>query len=338
MESIFQAYPQLQLEKESVVKLRLSAYNERRKENMETRKQLKDLNLLDRFLFAEAMEDSVIMESMLEIILGRDVVLKHLPQTEKEQRKSPLQRFVKLDVYALDTEDNVYDTEVQKENTYNLPKRSRLYQGLIDVRLLPPGEVDFNALKNVFIIMITPFDLFKKGRYRYTFQMHCLEEPDVFLEDGATRIFLNTRGTDRQNVSDELIELLQYIENTTKEVSSQCKSERIQEMHKRIEAIKSNEEIGVKYMQEWEEKIIEKRKAREEGLAEGRAEGRAEGLAAGRAEGEAEGRALGEAEAKESFNKLVLLLSKDNRLDDIVKAASNPEYLNELYQEYGIGS
>jgi len=109
-------------------------------------------------------------------------------------------------------------------------------------------------------------------------------------------------------------------------------------MHKRIEAIKSNEEIGVKYMQEWEEKIIEKRKAREEGLAEGRAEGRAEGLAAGRAEGEAEGRALGEAEAKESFNKLVLLLSKDNRLDDIVKAASNPEYLNELYQEYGIGS
>ena len=30
-------------------------------------------------------------------------------------------------------------------------------------------------------------------------------------------------------------------------------------------------------MQEWEEKIIEKRRARAEGLAEGRAEGRAEG-------------------------------------------------------------
>ena len=54
--------------------------------------------------------------------------------------------------------------------------------------------------------------------------------------------------------------------------------------------IKSSEEIGVKYMQEWEEKIIEKRRAREEGLAEGRAEGRAEGLAEGRAEGRAAGR------------------------------------------------
>ena len=46
-------------------------------------KDLKDLNLLDRFLFAEAMEDPQNMRDVLEIILGKDVVLKHLPQTEK---------------------------------------------------------------------------------------------------------------------------------------------------------------------------------------------------------------------------------------------------------------
>jgi len=46
-------------------------------------------------------------------------------------------------------------------------------------------------------------------------------------------------------------------------------------MHQRIEAIKSNEEIGVKFMQEWEEKILDRRKAREEGHAEGIAEGEA---------------------------------------------------------------
>lgn len=44
---------------------------------------LKDLNLLDRFLFAEAMEDPENMRDILEIILGKDVVLKHLPQTRK---------------------------------------------------------------------------------------------------------------------------------------------------------------------------------------------------------------------------------------------------------------
>ena len=41
-------------------------------------------------------------------------------------------------------------------------------------------------------------------------------------------------------------------------------------MHERISKIKSSEEFGVKFMQEWEEKIIERQKAREEGLAEGK--------------------------------------------------------------------
>ena len=110
-------------------------------------KVLKDLNLLDRFLFAEAMEDPVIMQTILEIILGKDILLKYPPQAEKE----------------------------------------------------------------------------------------------------------------------ELIELLRYIEHTTEEVSSSCRSGKIRELQRRIAMIKSSEEIGVKYMQEWEEKVIEQRRAREEG-------------------------------------------------------------------------
>ena len=35
------------------------------------KKELKDLDLLDRFLFAEAIEDPETMELILEIILGR---------------------------------------------------------------------------------------------------------------------------------------------------------------------------------------------------------------------------------------------------------------------------
>ena len=47
--------------------------------------KLKDLNLLDRFMFAEAIEDAEIMKLLLGIIPGNDVLLKHLPQAEKEQ-------------------------------------------------------------------------------------------------------------------------------------------------------------------------------------------------------------------------------------------------------------
>ena len=101
------------------------------------------------------------------------MVLKYLPQAEKEERKSPLAKYIKLDVWAMDMEGNVYDAEAQKKDTKNLPKRSRLYQGIIDSKLLPPGEIDFNKMPNVFVIVIMSFDLFKKGRYSYTFHMEC---------------------------------------------------------------------------------------------------------------------------------------------------------------------
>ena len=253
------------------------------------KKQLKDLNLLDRFLFAEATEDPVIMQYILEIILGKDIELQPLYTTEKEERVTQTQRVVKLDVCAWDTEDTVYSTEVQKQNTYNLPKRSRLYHGIIDSKQLPSGEVNYNLLNDSYFIMIMPFDLFKRGRYRYTFEMSCREESGLVLGDGATRVFLNTKGTDRENESQELIDLLRYFETTTSEVSNYSGSIKIQEMHKRIERIKASEEIGVRFMQAWEERIYDKMEAREEGLAEGRAEGLAEGRAEGRAEGLVDG-------------------------------------------------
>ena len=236
-------------------------------------KPLKDLNLLDRFLFSQAADDPDTMRDMLEIILGREVVLKLLPQTEKEQRTHPLNRYVRLDVWAMDEEERIYNTEVQREDTGNLPKRSRFYQALIDSNLLKPGEVGFQRLNPVYIILICPFDLFGYGLYRYTFQMQCKEVPGLSLQDDAVRIFLNTRGQHAEGVPQELIELLRYMEHTTEEVSASCTSERIHNIQTRIHAIKSSEKIGVKYMQAWEEKILEQEKAREEGHASGLREG-----------------------------------------------------------------
>ena len=237
-------------------------------------KTLKDLNLLDRFLFSQAADDPDTMRDMLEIILGREVVLKLLPQTEKEQRTHPLNRYVRLDVWAMDEEERIYNTEVQREDTGNLPKRSRFYQALIDSHLLKPGEVGFQRLNPVYIILICPFDLFGYGwLYRYTFQMQCKEVPGLTLQDDAVRIFLNTRGQHTEGVPQELIELLRYMEHTTEEVSASCTSERIHNIQKRIHTIKSSEKIGVKYMQAWEEKILEQEKAREEGHASGLREG-----------------------------------------------------------------
>ena len=239
-------------------------------------KSLKDLTLLNRFLFAEVMDDPVNMRNLLEIILGREIVLKDLPQTEKEQRNSPLYRYVKLDVWAVDEEGTVYDTEPHRGEAEPLPKRSRHYQSMIDSKLLKPGKVDYTDMNNIYIIVITPYDVFQAGRYMYTFRMACKEEPGLELEDGAVRIFLNTHGTNENEVSPELVELLNYMENTN--TCPPAKSEKLSEIQKRVAAIKSSEEVGVKYMQAWEEKVLEREAGRKEGLEEGLLRGQAEKL------------------------------------------------------------
>lgn len=60
--------------------------------------------------------------------------------------------------------------------------------------MLEPGVIDFNLLNGACVIMITPFDLFGLGKYRYTFRERCDEANSLALDDGAVRIFLNTQG------------------------------------------------------------------------------------------------------------------------------------------------
>ncbi len=237
-------------------------------------KTLKNLTLLDRFLFSEAVNDPENMQLMLEIIFGEKVELKYPPQAEKEQKSAPRNRFVKLDVWTEDRKGWIYDTEVQRTNTGNLPRRSRYYQSLIDVNLLRPGETDFNRLKDVALILIAPFDLFGKGWYCYSFQMNCRREPGIVLGDGATRIFLNTHGKDPENITPELRELLHYMEHTNEEREYQ--SARVRKLRENIKAIQASEEVNVRYMQAWEERAIEIQEAKEEGRREAREEAKTE--------------------------------------------------------------
>ena len=127
-----------------------------------------------------------------------------------------------------------------------------------------PGTRSFNLLNDTCIIMITPFDLFGKGRYCYTFHPYCEEEPDLRLEDGAVRIFLNSHGTNRNEVSEELVALLEYMETMDADKIGDD-SENLKKLHEYVEQIKASEEIGVKYMQKWEELEYEREDAREEG-------------------------------------------------------------------------
>ena len=232
-------------------------------------KTLQELTLTSKFFFFFTMDILEANEAALQIIL-QDEKLKLLDpsQTEKEIRTMPWLRSIRLDVYSVDESSTLYNTEMQAEKKGDLVKRSRFYQGLIDSSLLEPGNANFNKLNNTCIIMITPFDMFGQGKYKYTFRNYCEEDKNMELGDGAVRIFLNTRGTNDGEVSKELVDFLHYIEKTDDESAEAADSHRIRLIHECVRKIKSSEEMGVKFMQSWEEKIYD----REEGKIIGRAE------------------------------------------------------------------
>lgn len=237
---------------------------------------LKELNLTNRFLFDEVMEDPATQQEVLSIVFGREIPILKQNESEKEFRVSPLIRSIRMDIFSMDEQEIVYATEMQNERKVELGKRSRYYQSLMDTSLLEPGVPNYNLLNDTYLIMFMTFDLFGHKKYQYTFRPKCEEVPGCELMDGTTRIFLSTKGENKDEVSSELVEFLHYLEHTTEEAAEKLESERVRRIHERVCKVRTSEEVGVKYLQAWEEQYFAKQEAREEGLAEGRAEGRRE--------------------------------------------------------------
>lgn len=56
----------------------------------------------------------------------------------------------------------------------------------------------------------------------------------------------------------------------------------------------------------------------------------------GKEEGKKEGKIAGKAEERERMNQLIVLLTAQSRIDDLVKAARDADYQEQLFKELGI--
>ena len=250
-------------------------------------KKLQDLNLMDRFLFSELIESAEAYKIILEIILEKEINFKGEPIAENEKRKELLGKIARLDVCAIGDDNRVYNAEVQKENENNMHKRMRYYGALMTSKLLPEGTIDYNRLSDLCMIVIAGFDMGGEGRYRYTVRRMYEGYPDKEVYDGEVIIYLNTKVKDLEGVSSELIAMLEYFEETTDDKALSSGYERIIRLNEIVSSIKANDEIGVKYMNAYEERMHDIQEAREQGEKTGEERGRTEGLEAGIAQGEA---------------------------------------------------
>lgn len=210
-------------------------------------KSVKDLNLEDDFLFAKVMTDEYICKIVLEKILGIDIKEVKLPEEQKVINILAQNKGIRLDIYVNDDKGTIYNIEMQKGKDTDLAKRSRYYQGNIDLNMITKGT-KYSELRKCFIIFIcTTFDSFKQGRHLYTFANRCNENPNLLLGDDTTKVFLTTCGT-MNDVDKEMLEFLAYIKNSKEEVANHSDSQLIQEINKKVKLIKEDKRTEVEYM------------------------------------------------------------------------------------------
>ena len=232
-------------------------------------KSFQELNLNNAILFSAALGDEETCRLILECILDCDIT-SLIVHTEHNIMYSSDFKCIRLDVFGKDQLNINYDLEMQNNDEKNLPLRSRYYQAEIDLASLKPGD-EYEKLQPLFVIFVCSFDPFDKHLYRYTFEMQC-QERAFLLNDGVKRIFLNTKGTNKNEVSPVLVDFLGYLEDSTDSYVNNLQSEKIKKIHEKVVLLKKDRNLEERYMRLEEEfKLREKeghKKGKEEGIKE----------------------------------------------------------------------
>ena len=204
-------------------------------------KRLEELEIWDDFMFGAVMSNKVLCKHLLEIILQKKI--KDIQYTEL-QKTIDLQydaKSIRLDVYVEDNLNSVYNIEIQTTAEKNLPKRSRFYQGMIDLNILNKGE-SYNKLKKSYVIFICNYDPFGKGQCFYRFENLCVDDPSIRLEDESIKIMINPYGNNIEQFGEEFAALMDFLKN------GQISDAYTESLKDEITEVKVSEEWRRRYM------------------------------------------------------------------------------------------
>ena len=252
-------------------------------------------NLSDFALFLSVMKNPRAYEDVLSIILDEsDLKLKEV-QVEQVILNESGKRAIRLDAWAQDLLDRQFNMEMQNDTkSDDVRKRSRFYQGLLDTPILKSG---------------------KKTRYRHlpSTVIIFITQEDIFGKDLAMYTFRERceevptlpldDGTSKiflnmtsHNGRPELISLLQYMKETNLSNSNiTVRDHRIIDLDRIVQDVKQSEE--------WE---AVKMNILEIGIEQG----------------------------EDRLAQLLQFLKNDGRHEDADRAIFDPQYREQLYQEY----
>ena len=237
-------------------------------------KKWEDLDITDDFIFSRVMRNKKLCRTLLEMILKVKIGNIKFLTSQHALQIEPNAKGIIMDVYLKD-EKRVINVEMQASNKGNLPRRARYYQAAADIDTTPKGS-EYKDLKENYVIFICTFDPFLKGHPYYTFQNMCLEHKEpIYLEDGTTKIFLNTTSKDLSSLDGELRLFYDYIKDKI------AQTDFTKELDATIFRMKQEKEERNMYLTYSSRMMEQRRDGYEEGLFTGREEGISIGLERG---------------------------------------------------------
>lgn len=205
------------------------------------KKDYKDLKFIDDFIFCKILSTNPkLCKELIELILAIKIRDIKVSESQKAINQTYDGKGVRFDVYLEDNTNTIYDIEMQTTLQKDLGKRTRYYQGMIDLNLIEKGA-KYSKLKRTFIIFICLNVPFPGNLPVYTFNNICEENKSIYLDDDATKVIINANGN-RTDLSQDMCAFLDFLQNKAPN------SEFTEELQRAVEKATNNEEWEVEYM------------------------------------------------------------------------------------------
>ena len=151
--------------------------------------RLHQLRLIDDDFFSKCFDnDTACVQLVLQIVLDKPD-LNVVDVRTQVFVENLLNRSVRLDVLATDSEGRKFNIEIQRSDKGAGRKRARYNSSMMDVNLLEKGN-DFEALPETYVIFITENDVIGLGEAVYEIE-RCFVKSGKRFGDGSHILYVN---------------------------------------------------------------------------------------------------------------------------------------------------
>ena len=151
--------------------------------------RLRQLRLIDDDFFSKCFDnDTACVQLVLQIVLDKPD-LNVVDVRTQVFVENLLNRSVRLDVLATDSEGRKFNIEIQRSDKGAGRKRARYNSSMMDVNLLEKGN-DFEALPETYVIFITENDVIGLGEAIYEIE-RCFVKSGKRFGDGSHILYVN---------------------------------------------------------------------------------------------------------------------------------------------------